>query len=316
MKWWAMERGREGERERGGSAALVVMIWLSLSGVVEAQTELRWKLKAGESLGVVIGQKTESLVAYGAKSATTNIDVKVSLGWEVTAADENGFSIKQTIERIKMDLAMPQGPAIGYDSESKSRPAGQARDLTTTLQPLVGAEFAIKLSPRGEVLKAEPVNEAAKALFAANEKGGEAGDAPRATVEKLLRQSLVVLPEKAVKAGESWTTSSELATAAGPKTQETTYTLEKMGQADGNSEAEISMVSTLSPRERDSLGKKENTRLKIMTHEQQGTILFAAQAGRVTSAEQTQKLVTEREYQGTKIVVTLNSTQKTTVEAR
>ena len=34
------------------------------------------------------------------------------------------------------------------------------------------------------------------------------------------------------------------------------------------------------------------------------------------AAEQTQKLVTEREYQNTKIMVTLNSTQTTTVEAR
>ena len=130
------------------------------------------------------------------------------MGWTVTAADESGFTIKQTIERIEMNLATPQGPAIALRLGSRRRGRrGRRRDLATALQPLVGAEFEIKLSPRGEVLEAEPVNEAAKALFAANEKGGETGDAPRATVEKLLRQSLVVLPEKEVTAGETWTTT-------------------------------------------------------------------------------------------------------------
>jgi hypothetical protein len=293
-----------------------LLVALNLAGAASGQTLLRWNLKAGDSFGVVIGQETESLVAYGAKSAATKIDVKVILGWTVTAVDESGFSIKQSVERIEMDLATPQGPAIHYDSALRIRPVGQARDLAEALQPLVGAEFEIKLSSRGEVLKAEPVNEPAKALFAANEKGGDRGDAPRATVEKLLRQSLVVLPEKAVTAGESWTTSSELATAAGPQTQETVFTLDKMAQVDGKSQAEISMVSKLSPRVGDSSAKIGSPRLKIVTHEQKGKIWFAPEEGRVTSAEQTQELATEREYQNTKITVKLNSKQQTTVEAR
>jgi len=303
-----------------GSTKCAVLVALSFlvtfPGAASGQTLLRWKLKVGESFGVVIEQETESLVAFSAKSAATKIDVKVSLGWLVTAADESGFSIKQSIERIVMDLATPQGPAIHFDSALRIRPVGQVRELAEALQPLVGAEFEIKLSPRGEVLKAEPLNEAAKGLFAANEKGGEAGEAPRATVEKLLRQSLVVLPEKAVTAGESWTTSSELAIAAGPQTQETVYTLEKMGQVDGKSQAEISMVSKLSPRAGDSSAKTGSPRLKIKTHQQQGKILFAVEEGRVVNAEQTQELETEREYQNTKITVKLKSTQRTTVEAR
>jgi hypothetical protein len=63
-----------------------------------------------------------------------------------------------------------------------------------------------------------------------------------------------------------------------------------------------------------AVGGKE--RLTIKDHQQQGTIEFAVDEGRVTSAEQTQKLVTERDYQGTKITVTLESRQTTTVEAR
>jgi hypothetical protein len=327
MKWWDMESGGGGEGRKyevlstkyevpGTKYAVLVALLMAMNFASEAsgQTVLRWKLKAGESFGVVIGQKTESVVAYGAKSAATTIDVKVSLGWEVTAADEKEFSIKQTIQRIVIDLATPQGPGISYDSESKSRPAGQGRALAEALQPLVGAEIEIKLSPRGEVLAAKPVNESAKGLFAAKEKRGATGDAPRATVEKLLRQSLVVLPEKEATAGESWTTSSELTTAAGPQTQNTVYTLKEISQVDGKSQAEISMTSKLSSLEEGAGAKGAKPRLKIVDHQQQGKIWFAAEEGWVTSAEQTQKLVTEREYQGTKIVVTLNSTQRTTVE--
>jgi hypothetical protein len=340
MKLWLCEGMRVRECESGGEGAtrlelpclvlstqylvlgtkycvfVAMLLAVAFSQEASGQTLLRWKLRAGESFGLVIHQETKSEVAFSAKSATTNIVLDVSLGWAVTASDENELSIKQTIERIVMDLATPQGPAIHFDSALRLRPVGQARDLAEALQPLVGAEFQIKLNPRGEVLMVEPVNEAAKAIYSAIEKKGEAGDAPRATVEKLLRQSLVVLPEKRVNAGESWTTSSELMTAAGPQTQEMVYAFKEISQVDGRPQAEISMESKLIPRNGDASVKGVSPRLKIIDHQQQGKIWFAPEEGRVTSAEQAQKLVTEREYQNTRIVVTLNSTQRTTVEAR
>jgi hypothetical protein len=56
--------------------------------------------------------------------------------------------------------------------------------------------------------------------------------------------------------------------------------------------------------------------MKIKTHEQTGTILFSADEGRVVEGEQKQKLVTERAYRETMIVVTLSSVQKTRVTPR
>jgi len=61
-------------------------------------------------------------------------------------------------------------------------------------------------------------------------------------------------------------------------------------------------------------GKKSAPgKLNVKSHGQSGTILFAPEQGRVAEAEQTQKLVTERSYRETTIVVTLSSKQKTTV---
>jgi hypothetical protein len=62
-----------------------------------------------------------------------------------------------------------------------------------------------------------------------------------------------------------------------------------------------------------STAKKATT---IKEHAQSGVILFSTDQGRVVSAEQTQKLTTERPHRDTTIVVTLQSKQTTTLQSQ
>ena len=102
-------------------------------------------------------------------------------------------------------------------------------------------------------------------------------------------------------------------TAAGSFQQETTYQLKELAD-DGV--AKISMESKFTPTGAPATtGTVSSGTLKVTEHKQTGAIRFAAQAGRVTEAEQTQKLVTERPYRETTITVTLTSKQKTTVQS-
>lgn len=296
---------------------IVASTWPS---VANSQTLLRWKLKPGETLDLIVQQETESQVAFSGKSATTKIDLTVGLDWQVTVADDKEIKLKQTIKEIKLKLQSPQGGLIEYDSATAARPTGQARDIADSLKPLIGAEIELTMTGRGEIVSAEPANKTTEELVAPQGKPDEPKELSRSAIEQLLKQPVVILPEKAVSASDEWTRTSELAAAAGSFEQVTTYRLSNVAEQNGQPIARLEMKSKLKPVAASAPpaklppGKKPAVgKLGVKSHEQSGTIQFAVDAGRVTEAEQTQKLVTERPYRETTIVVTLSSKQTTTV---
>jgi hypothetical protein len=281
---------------------LVPLIFLAISGNASAQTLLRWKLKPGDALTVEIEQDTDSQVGFSGKSAKTEIHLELKLAWKVTAATNDGFTIRQTVERLYEKLTTQDMGTIEYDSAAAARPTGQARELAESIKPLVGAEFELVMTPHGEISSVTPINDVAKGLFAAGQKTDQ-NAVSQAGLQQMLRRPLVVLPDKAVKVGDTWTFASDRATAAGPLKLETAYTLESI---DDKSLAKIAMTATAQP------GSGSKTTIK--EHQHGGTILFSASEGRLVQIDQKQKLVTERPYRETTITVTLDSKQTTTVK--
>lgn len=281
------------------------------------QTLLRWKLKADDALRLTIQQETESQVAFSGKSATTKIELAVELDWLVTAANDKEIKLNQTLRGVKLKLQSPEGGLIEYDSAAEAKPTGPSREMAASIQPLIGMELAVTMTPRGEVVAAEPANKAAEDLLD-DAKPGEQAGASRAQVQQLLKQSLVVLPEKEVALNDTWTNTSSLSGAAGEFQQATTYRLAGLNDQGGNSVAQLEMSAKLDlAAGKSAPGKKAAAgKLRVKDHQQQGTIAFAVSEGRVIEAEQTQKLVTERPYRDVTIVVTLVSKQTTKVMKR
>jgi hypothetical protein len=286
----------------------LVVVLFAAACPAQAQTLLRWKLKPGESLAVTIEQQTDSSVVFSGKRADTKIDLALVLGWNVTAADNNGFKIRQSIDSIRQKLTTQQAGTVEFDSTSKAKATGQSRDLAEALRPLVGAEFDIVMTLRGEITAVEPANEAAKALFAGLESGQGADATARATVEQMLRRPLLVLPERPTNVGETWIVSSERPTVAGPLKIDTTYRLTSLADQNGKSVARIAMSASFTP--------APGGQLTVKSPEHSGEIEFAVDVGRVTKITQQQKLTTERPYRETTIVVTLASQQTTTIAAK
>src|SRR4051794_19441158 len=100
------------------SIVIVATTWLAS---VSAQTLLRWKLKPGDAFTVEIEQHTDSTVGFSAKSAATKIDLTLKLSWKVTAATDNGFTIRQTVEQIHEKLVTQDMGTIEYDSAATAR---------------------------------------------------------------------------------------------------------------------------------------------------------------------------------------------------
>lgn len=300
------------------SSLSIFFFALACSGVLQAQTALRWKLAPGQRLQLETTQQTTSQVAFSGKSAKTNIDVTIALDWEVTGADESGITIKQKVQRIVLKLAAPQGQPVEYDSAAASRPSGQARQIAEAMKPLLAAELSLLMSPRGEIVKLEAANDAAREWLSAAGNQTSEPTFNSKTIQQVFRKPLVILPEKQVDVGDSWTSTSDISAAAGEFRQMTTYKVASQEEKDSANVLKIESTSQLEPATvaDGSATKVAQNKLTIKTHEQSGTIFFSIEGGRVVEATETQKLVTERPYRDTKIVVTLTSTQKTTLKSQ
>jgi hypothetical protein len=279
--------------------------------VAHGQSPLRWKLKPGDALAFDIQQQTTSRVAFSGKSADTKIDLGLEMLWNVVSADEKETKVKQVIQRITFSLEPQKGDAVKYDSQSKARPTGQARQVADAVKPLLGAEIEITMNDRGQIVTTAPANAAAEKLFAAESAEQSPNVFSRQALQTLLRQPLVVLPEKGVAADQTWTDEPrEFKSAAGTFEQTTTYRHAGQVEEAGQKLDKLELTAKLVP----IPGKANSTsKLTVKSHEQSGTILFSADQGRLVRAEQTQKLTTERPYRETTIVVTLESKQTTII---
>ncbi len=274
---------------------------LSIPAICQAQTLLRWKLKPGEAYTIDIEQHTDSQVGFSGKSAKTQIELKLKLAWKVTAAGDSGFTIRQTVEQISQKITTQDMGVIEYDSTAGARPTGQARELADSINPLIGAELDLVMTPRGEITSVTPTNDIAKALLAVADKS-DSNAASQEGLQQMLRRPLVVLPEKEAQPGDTWTVASERTTAAGTLKLDTTYRLESF---------EDKSVAKIDISAKAQAGTGSKTTIKENQHS--GTVWFSVSEGRLVQIDQKQKLVTERPYRDTTITVTLDSTQKTTV---
>ena len=312
-----------GLRKVCGTGLTATLVALAAVNGAFAQTPLRWKLQTGELFTLQVDQQTKTNVGFSGKSAETTIDLGMTLGWKVAAADEKSLTIEQTVERITFRIDSPMAGKLEVDTAARSRPTGQARKIVDAIGPLIGAKFEIAISPRGEVQSARPVGEAAEKLFA--ESGPEeAGVFSATAVRTLLKQPLAVLPAEAVDEGATWTSTSELAASLGAFTQTTNFTLAAPVERDGRTLAQIDLAGTLAPKidaaraaapaAAPATGGKPPLVLK--SSELTGKMLFDADTGRLVSAEQQQTLATERPYRETTITVKLTSTQTSTLSPR
>jgi hypothetical protein len=165
------------------------------------------------------------------------------------------------------------------------------------------------MNGRGEISDAKPANESAEKLFASAEGGAPGPAGPKETIQQLLKQPLVILPEMSVAPGDGWSTIHMLKTSLGEAKQTITYRYVGPVDEEEMKLDKIDSTTTLTP------ANAEAGKLTLKEHQQVGTILFNTAAGRVVRAEQNQKLVTERPYRETTIVVALERKTTTTISA-
>jgi hypothetical protein len=295
----------------------MVLLLAAASSPALAQKNLRWKLAAGDQLQVNVNQQTTSSVIIpgnAMKSVKTTLEMTLETLWTVDSADEKQIKVTQAVKRLAVKLQIGDANPIVYDSATKTPPVGAAKEFATAAKPLLEEESAliVTMDPRGEVLSAEPSAKLAELWKTPRTKvpGGAGG---KESVEDLLKRSLVLLPEMGVTADDAgkarWIKEREVEIAIGKVKQSTEFAYAGAVAEAGQKLDKIDFTSklTLVP------GGAKSLKLTIKEQTQTGHALFSAEQGRVVSAEQTQKLVTEAPYRETIITVTVDSTVKTLV---
>jgi len=160
------------------------------------------------------------------------IDQSMGTGLKLDVLDvdsQGNMRIRQTFNWSRFKAAGPMAN-VDYDS---AKPATQA----TGAEPfaaILGQSYVIKVSPKGQVLDVNGVDELREAVLKKLPAGGEAGPAlnildpyfKKQSVKEMTENLLAVYPEKPVEVGESWTEKKVLTLGFGMIT-ESKWTLQK-----------------------------------------------------------------------------------------
>ena len=293
---------------------------LILSGLpcslAQAQTLLRWKLKAGDKLTATYTHDTTSTVTVNNKPVESRSRLVMDLLWVVDSADDQAAQITQSVRRVQAQLWPPGGAApVSFDTDSQ-QPDPAAKDLAAAFSPLLGEGVNVRLTmtSRGEIKDVAP-SESLTKLWAIDgktnaEKGGaKLGGLSSEFLKGTFERALVVLPEQTVVKDQTWSVASDVKTPDGKTVKlKSDYTFLGSVEKDGQPLEKIAVESAVEL-------PPGSSKLTIKEQKHSGVIWFSIAAGRVVEAEQTRQLVTERTYQETPIVTVAESKLKVSIEA-
>ncbi len=277
-------------------------------GKAHGAEPLRWKLAAGETLQVAFVQTANTETVGAGTPTTISILMEMEMTWKVREVAEDGTAtLVQSFDRLAMSMRTGDVVAVDYDSAlPSSSPA--AREIGAAVKPLIGRTFSLVMSDRGAIRDVK--------LAAAD----QPADAPATAagiesffsiegISRVLRQSVVELPEQPVETGATWESTSEIESALGVLQQTNVYSYAGPEERDGRAVEKIGVESTL---QADQEGRRSKTTIKAQS--QTGELWFDRQAGRLVGSQFEQQLTTQRPYRDTRIEV--RSTSKLTTTFR
>ncbi len=264
----------------GAVALAVVLVAASAS---PGQKVLRYKFTAGQTHRYAVTQKMVQTVATPERSVKITLTQTMDTRQKTDAVDAEGVaSIVQTVERVRMDMELPQGRKVLYDSAAKDPPEGVAKAYASAVGSLVDRPIQIRLTPLGEARKAELP---ADALAGLKKAVGPAADI--ASPENLTQlNNLAVFPQEPVSAGHTWKHQAAITNPAmGKLLVQTTYRYEGEETRQGRNLDKISFNMALSFPEKEGLAA-----VNIKAQESQGTIYFDSALGQIIESASTARL--------------------------
>lgn len=190
---------------------LVALALVASCTTAQAETELRWKFKNGEKTNFEMKMEMTQDTKAGDMPFQVKISQLMDMTWEVTeVADDGRATMNQTIDRVRMEMSLPQGQTIKYDTKNPEKAPGTEM-LAKMFDAMVGKPFVLRVTPLGTVedFKAPAgMLEALKNSPMAQAGGMFSEDG----LKQMISQSMLPLPEKAVSEGTTWEKKAEVKT--------------------------------------------------------------------------------------------------------
>lgn len=286
--------------------AIPMLLCLLASSSAAADEPLRWKWVAGQEFDVHMTQQTEADTSYTGKSVKLRVDVTLDWNWSVerVIGDPPSGIVRQTINRIRASISDGQNATKSYDSEAKRNPV----DLSGAFDRYKDLTLTMQMQPDGSVVSVVLADAAREALGK-----GALGKGAESDIDfnQMLRQSLLVFPMEPVPVGGSWKGSLESTIPTGRLKLQTTYV-----HAGEVNEAGLPLLKFTHSSELSRDAAAANSELSISEHEQTGTILFDATAGRMVSSKTQQRLKSQARKRETLIDTTMRSTIEMRISPR
>lgn len=285
------------------------MLAVAVAATASAQEPLRWKFEKGAKYNYDMIQDM-TIGSTGGPGGAQNVAMhqELKMTWDVQEVNKEGDAvIQQKINSVKMKMALPQNVEIEYDSTSDKPPVGPAAMLAPMYTAMTKGAFVITMTPRGEI---KDVKIPAEVVAALKNSPGAAAMGDMASAEgfkKMISQGSLVLPEKAPKEGDEWSTQVEVNNPQGGKQiVETTYKYEGTKDVEGVTHAEFQPTVKMN---------FEGAQVKITEQTSDGEILFNVAEGRLDSSKLEQHVTIEQPGGQTKIDQEISVTVKPAGEA-
>ncbi len=253
---------------------------------------------------------------------------------EVTGVDasDGAATVQATFVALKMDSNQPGMPKASYDSANPDAgAAGPSNPIVSLMSGMVGESVTFVILPDGTVRKVDGVDKVWDTMSKGMKGGG-----PQASMivqgmkenfteegmKRQLEQGFKAIPEKAVKPGETWATSTtQPLSMMGKMSVNGTNTFKGVETVDGKKLARIGLVMTmdlLPPKEGDPV----NPMLAMMKPTMKdakgdGASLFDVGLGQLQSTTMTMTMPVEMSMtgpDGKSMNLKQNITNKVTVE--
>jgi hypothetical protein len=263
-------------------ALCLVIAWLAIGQVAEADTLLRWKLKAGDRIKYVLHQKMDQQMNLGSLAIDVKIRTVMDVSWHVQSVDDRQVaSMTTTVDRIRTRMESPQYN-VEYDSDSDEEPTGIAAQSAKMLSMLVKKPIAMKIDARGRASEVQLPPDLAEWMHKAT--GGE-------KMQSLAFETgMIPFPEEAVSKGKTWPAELAIANAV-------------VGKTVGKVEYEYAGTETKNGKQLEKIlvtldmksfpGGGEEIAMELKSHETTGVLYFDNAAGRAVEDSSTSKMEIE-----------------------
>jgi len=280
-------------------------------GATAQEKTLRWKLNTGDRLHVQIDQVSKTTRTVKNNDLVMSSNVSLEMEWVVTAADDTGASITQKFTRMKLRLDTPKSGAVEFDTASDERPSADAKVIAAAIKPLINTTVNTRLSPRGEIVEAKLSDEATAAVKHAVATTQLASLLSTEGMQGMLRQSIFILPEKAVAKDATWESSDTLVTPGGKIVQQHTYTYQGPQEKDAATYDKIGVATSIKVEKKTEDGKTVTPNFK---HQQTGEMLFDTKAGRPLESVTVQVLSTSRTIRDIQVDISSKMTSSLSIK--